>query len=76
MKDKLGGKIITTFLPLRAKSYSYLISGTVDKKTKGTKKIVIKRKLKCETFKSCLEATELKNEINHLEKNKISIDSP
>ena len=37
------------FVGLKAKSYSYLIDeGSEDKKAKGTKKCVIKRKLKFE----------------------------
>ena len=47
MKDKLGGKIMTTFVGLRAITYSYLIDdGSEDKKAKCTKKCLIKRKLK------------------------------
>ena len=42
---------------------------------KGTKKCVIKRKLKFESCKICLEATQLENKINDLEKNKINKDS-
>ena len=38
-----------------------------DKKEKGKKKCVIKRKLKFENYKNCLEATHLENKINHLE---------
>ena len=39
MKDELGGKIMTEFIGLRAKTYSYLIdNGSEDKKAKGTKK--------------------------------------
>ena len=53
------------FVGLRAKNYSYLEDGG------STKKCVIKRKLKFENYKNCLEATQLENEINHLEKNKI-----
>ena len=34
----------------------------------------IKRKLKFENYKSCVEATQLENKINHLEKAKINID--
>ena len=76
MKDELGGKIVTKFVGLRAKTYSYLIDdGGEDKKAKGTKKCVIKRKLKLENHKNCLEATQLENKINHVEKIKIDIDS-
>ena len=43
MKDELGGKIITEFVTLRPKTYSCLTDdGKKDKKTKGTKKCVIK----------------------------------
>ena len=76
MKDKLGGKIVTKFVGVRGNTYSYLTDdGNEDKKVKGTKKCVIKRKLKYENYKNCLEATKLKNEIKYLEKNKINIDS-
>ena len=76
MKGELGGKIMTKFVGLRAKTYSYLIDdGSEDKKAKGTKKCVIKRKLKLENYKSCLEAAQLDNKINYLEKNKIDIGS-
>ena len=44
MKDELGGKIITEFVTLRPKTYSFLTDdGKEDKKAKGTKKCVIKR---------------------------------
>ena len=47
MKDELDGKIMTKFVGLRAKTYSYLIDdGSEDKESKGTKKCVIKRKFK------------------------------
>ena len=73
MKDELGGKIMTKFVGLRAKIYSYLIDdGSEDKKAKGTKKCVIKRKLKFENYKNCLEATQLDNKIKHLEKIKLT----
>ena len=76
MKNELGGKIMKNFVGLRAKIYSYLIGdGCENKKAKGTKKFVIKRKIKFENYKSCLEATHLKNKINHLAKNKTDIDS-
>ena len=41
------------------------------KKAKRTKEFVIKRKLKYEDFKNCLKLTQLKNKINHLDKNEI-----
>ena len=66
MRDELGGKILTKFIGLRAKSYSYLIDE--DKKAKGTKKCVVKRKHKFENYKNCLEATQLENRINYIEK--------
>ena len=54
-KDELGGKIMTKFVALRAKSYSFLIdeytdedyekNRIVNKKAKGTKKCVVKREI-------------------------------
>ena len=44
------------------------------KKVKGTKKCPMKRKLKFENYKTCLEATYVENKINQLEKNKTDID--
>ena len=40
MKDELGGRIITKFVGLRVKTYSYLIDDSSEdkKKAKGTKK--------------------------------------
>ena len=78
MKDELGGKIITKIVRLRPKTYSYLIddeNNSEDKNAKDTKICVIKRKLKFENCKNCLEVTKLENKISYLEKNKISIDS-
>ena len=60
---------MTKFVGLREKTYSYLIDeGSEDKKAKGTKKHVIKRKLKFENYKNCLKATQLENKVNYLEK--------
>ena len=76
MKDELGRKIMAKFVWLKAKTYSYLIDdGSEDKKAKGTKKCVIKRKHKLEIYKNCLEATQLDNKTKYLEKKKISTDS-
>ena len=73
VKDKLGGKFMTKFFGLRVKTSSYSIEdGSADKKVKGTKKCVIKRKLKSENYKNCLEATQLLIKINHPQKNLIN----
>ena len=61
------------FVGLRAETYSYLRDdGSKNKKVKGTKKCVIKRKLKFENYKNCLEATQLENKINCIEKMKVT----
>ena len=71
MKDELDRKIMTKFVGLRRKTYSYLIDdGSEDKKAKGTKACAIKRKLKFENYKNCLEATQLENKMNYLRKKK------
>ena len=54
-KDELGGKIMKEFCALRAKTYSYLMDDNSEvKKSKGTKKCVIKRELMFENYKDCL----------------------
>ena len=60
MKDELGGKIITEFVTLRPKTYSFLTDdGKENKKPKGTKKCVIKNKIKFNDYKKCLFSDEL-----------------
>ena len=55
MKDELGGKMITEFVTLRPKTYSYLTNdGKEDKKAKGTKKCIIKKVIKFNDYKKCL----------------------
>ena len=63
MKDERGRKIMTKFVGLRANTYSYLIDGGSEdkKKQEAKKKCVMKRKLKFENFKNCLETTQLEN---------------
>ena len=54
MKDELGGKIITDFVTLRPKKYSFLTDdGKEDKKAKGTKKCAIKKIIKFNDYKKC-----------------------
>ena len=60
MKDEQGGKIMTEFAALRPKTYSYSMDdGNSDKKAKGAKKCVIKRRLKFNDYNDGL----LNNEI-------------
>ena len=60
MKDELGGKIITEFVTLRPKTYSFLTDdGKEDKKAKGTKKCVIKKMIKFNDYKKCLLSDEV-----------------
>ena len=55
IKDELGGRVITEFVALRPKTYSYLTDDCKeDKKAKGTKKCVIKRLTKFDDYKNCL----------------------
>ena len=62
------------FVRLRVETY---LKGIIvaDKKAKGTKKSIIKRKLKFQDFTNCLEAAQIENKINHLEQNKIDADN-
>ena len=58
MKDQIGGKTMTTSWE---KTCSCLtVDGSKGKKAKGTKRCVIKRKLKFKNCKNCLEATHLR----------------
>ena len=78
-KDEIGGKIMTKFVALRAKTYSFLIDEYTDddyeknkrinKKAKGTKKYVIKREI---LFNNYADSLFKKNEM--LLKNKVMCD--
>ena len=60
MKGELGGRVITEFVALRPKTYSYLTDDyKEDKKAKGTKKCVIKRMIKFDDYKNCLLSGEV-----------------
>ena len=77
MKDELGGKMRKEFVGLRAKTYSYFIydgsEGTSKKQKKKQKSVITK--LTFEDYENCLEATQLKNKINHLEKYNLSVNN-
>ena len=60
MKDELVGRVITEFVALIPKTYSYLTDDCKeDKKAKGTKKCVIKRMIKFDYYKNCLLNSEV-----------------
>ena len=55
MKNELRGGIITEFIALRPKTYSYMTDEFIEmKEAKGTKKCAIKKMLKFEDYKKCL----------------------
>ena len=86
MKDELGGKIMTEFVALRPKLYSYKkLDGSEDKKSKGIKKCVVKKTLTFEDYKTCLfnDSTEYrsqlmfrspKHEVHTIEVNKVTLN--
>ena len=87
MKDELGVKIMTEFVALRPKTYSCLTDDCEeDKNAKGTKKCVIKRRLKFRDYKNCLLNNEImlksqqrfnseKHDVYTEEVNKIALSS-
>ena len=86
MKNELGGKIMTEFVALRPKLYSYKkLDGLEDKKCKGIKKCVVKKTLTFEDYKTCLfnDSTEYrsqlmfrssKHEVHTIEVNKVTLN--
>ena len=80
MKDELGGKIMTEFVALRPKLYSYkVLDGSKDKKC------VVKKTLTFEDYKTCLfiNSTEYrsqlmfrssKHEVHTIEVNKVALN--
>ena len=56
--------------------HSYLKDNNDEDKKEKAQKSVTKRKLKFQDYKNCLEAAQMENKINHLEKRiKIDVDS-
>ena len=86
MKDELGGKIMTEFVALRPKLYSYKkLDGLEDKKCKGIKKCAVKKTLTFEDYKAYLfnNSTEYrsqllfrsaKHEVHIIEVNKVALN--
>ena len=86
MKDKLGGMIMTEFLALRPKLYSYKkVDGSEDRKCKRIKKCVVKKTITFEDYKTCLfsDSTEYrsqlmfrsaKHEVHTIEVNKVALN--
>ena len=86
MKDELGGKIMTEFVALTPKLYSYKkLDSSEDKKCKGIKKCVVKKTLTFEDYKTCLfsDSTEYrsqlmfkssKHEVHTIEVNKVAFN--
>ena len=72
MKDKLGKLIMKKFVGLRAKTCNYLKDNNdKDKKAKGTKMYVIKRKLELGHYKNSLEAPQTERKINYSREKKL-----
>ena len=86
MKDELRGAIMTEFVALRPKLYSYKkLDGSEDKKFKGIRKGVVKKTLTFEDYKTCLfsDSTEYrsqlmfrsaKHEVHTIEVNKVTLN--
>ena len=86
MKDELEGTIMTEFIALRPKLYSYIkLDGMEDKKCKGIKKCVIKKTLTFEDYKACLFNPDAiyrsqlmlrlsKHEVHTIEVNKVALN--
>ena len=59
MKDELGGQIMKKFVGLHPKTYSYLKENNDEgKKAKGTRKCVVKRKLKFVDYRNNITIDE------------------
>ena len=58
MKDELRGEIMTEFVTLRPKMYTYKKGAAESKKCKGIKKCVIKKTISFEDYKNCLFSRE------------------
>ena len=60
MKDELGGDIITEFVALRPKEYSYITNNFIEmKKAEGTKKCVVNKMSRFDDYKSAKVTTKV-----------------
>jgi hypothetical protein len=87
MKDECGGKIMTHFVGLRSKLYSYRVQGGgVGKRAKGVKKVTIDKTISFEDYVHCLRENTLafrkmtlirsqKHQLRTVEMNKIALSS-
>ena len=84
MKDELGGEIMTEFVTLRPKMYTYKTGSDEVKKCKGIKKCVVKKTISFEDCKACLFSGETsyrsqlmfrssKHKVKTLEVNKLAL---
>ena len=85
MKDELRGKIMTEFIALSPKLYSYKkLDGSEDKKCKGIKKCIVKNTITFKDYKPCLfnDTTEYrsqlmfrstKHQVHTIEVNKVAL---
>ena len=87
MKDKLGGAIMTEFVALTPKLYSFRkIDGSEDKRCKGIKKCVVKKTLLFNDYKNCflvnlgdvyrsqLMFRSTKHKVHTIEVNKVALN--
>jgi len=78
-KDEAGGKLITDFVGLRAKLYSYKLDGDDVKKCKGVKGAVVKNCISYDDYLSCLMASKkvrsYRKEGINVKDDAISVDS-
>ena len=54
MKDELNGNVMEEFVGLKAKMYSFCIAGKEEKKAKGIKKCVIKKRITHSDYREAL----------------------
>ena len=70
MKDEFGGKVMTKFIGLKAKSYSHLIDdSSQDKKARITKKCAIKERIALRDFKYSKNFIKYSNDTDDIYKN-------